>query len=143
MKINFKAFVSNFQPLNNNNQTQSQEDSYQKNILHLTNTEHFDLIQNNISERKVWSIDKGQNDSLIAIPGKKYNAIGYLVTEKPYHNNHIENLRIIIDPGYEHIKPSDISYLQMVKDKLQNEEFLIEVNEEIFSRVIKFLCKKL
>lgn len=142
MKITFKNFKTQFGLLVNEYR-RILSDDYKDHVLHLTNQLDFSIISKNVSEKKVWTICKGSNESLHAIPGKHthLNPVGFFVTEKPYSTHQYETLKIIINPGYEDIKATDVSYLKLIKEQLEKKEIPF-LNTESFDRLIFNLSKK-
>lgn len=141
MKLDYNTFKEQFEPIKNTF-LEKETGTYLDNLLHLTNTKHFDLITENYRNRIVWTVLKGKNNYIYAVPEKVSHsrAYGFFITKKPYTQHQIENLRIVLDPGYEEIRPSDIKYLQFMKEQLQKKD--IEVNNAVLNRIFNWINEK-
>lgn len=141
MKLDYNTFKEQFEPIKNTF-LEKETGTYLDNLLHLTNTKHFDLITENYRNRIVWTVLKGKNNYIYAVPEKVSHsrAYGFFITKKPYTQHQIENLKIVLDPGYEEIRPSDIKYLQFMKEQLQKKD--IEVNNAVLNRIFNWINEK-
>lgn len=141
MKLDYNTFKEQFEPIKNTF-LEKETGTYLDNLLHLTNTKHFDLITENYRNRIVWTVLKGKNNYIYAVPEKVSHsrAYGFFITKKPYTQHQIENLKIVLDPGYEEIRPSDIKYLQFMKEQLQKKD--IEVNNTVLNRIFNWINEK-
>ena len=144
MKYDYKKFKEIFEP-ENASETSQKKGNYKDNQFFLTNVSHFEKILGNVKNENIWTIKKGTDNSIYAIPGKHSHIKneGFLITKKPYSQHHFENLKIILETGYEKVKPSDISYLRMIQERLKNKQNIVNFEEEIFNRIIKYLHEKL
>jgi len=130
-----------FKPIKNNS-LEKETGTYLDNLLHLTNTNHFDLITENYRNRIVWTVLKGKNNYIYAVPEKVSHsrAYGFFITTKNYTQHQIENLKIVLEEGYEEIRPSDLKYLEIMKNELQKKG--IEINISVFDRIFNWIKQK-
>lgn len=141
MKLDYNAFKEQFEPIENNH-LEKKTETYEDNLLHLTNTKHFDLITQNYRNRTVWTVLKGKNNYIYAVPEKVSHsrAYSFFITKKPYTQHQIENLKIVLEPGYEEIRPSDVKYLQLMKEELLRKG--VEINHSVFNRIFNWINEK-
>lgn len=142
MKFSFATFKARFQPVERLSSA-PKNGTYKDYLYRVTIPEEFEAIRNNTSSKNVWSILRGKNNSLLATPGKSvhFGPIGYFITKEPYSQHQLENLKIIISEGYEDIRKSDITYLQILKFRIMNETE-IDLKEDVYDRVLNWLSER-
>lgn len=96
MKMSFETFSRKFNPLQIR---ESKDNDYSSFLLSLSNKTHAELIHENCKENKIWTVKETTDNKLICIPQVMLfakNIKGFIMSQKSYDKNHIENLKVIL-----------------------------------------------